>query len=211
MMQEPDQAMTALDVIFDRRSINFFDPSVMMSKDDLNALVAAASQAPSAFNLQHWRFVVAMSADARERLRSVAFDQPKITDAAAVFIILGKLDAHRDLRVAFGDLLDCGAMDAATYERQEAMVSAWYDGKEQQCRDEAIRSASLAAMNLMIAATAAGWASCPLVGFDPQALRTEFLIPDEQLPVMLIAVGRPASGNYTKKSRLPTDSVATII
>ncbi len=202
MMQEPNRAMTALDVIFYRRSINLFDSSATMSRDDLNALVAAASQAPSAFNLQHWRFALVMSADARGRVRLVAFDQSKITDAAAVFIILGKLDAHRDLRVAFDHLLDCGAMKPATYDRRKAMVSAWRDGKERQCRDETIRSASLAAMNLMIAATAAGRASCPHVGFDRQALRIEFSIPDDQLPFVLLAIGRPASDTYPQRSHV---------
>ena len=210
-MQRPDLSVTALDAIFERRSINFFDPTIHITTDDLTALIAAASQAPSAFNLQHWRFIVATSTNAKSRLRSVAFDQPKITDAAAVFIVLGKLDAHHDLHTAFGDLLTNGTMDAATYHSQEAIVKAWYGGNEEACRDEAIRSASLAAMNLMTAATAAGWATCPLVGFDLHALRAEFSISDERLPIMLIALGRPAQGNYAKKARLSADRVATFI
>ena len=54
--------------------------------------------------------------------------------------------------------------------------------------DEAIRSASLAAMNLMTAAQALGLASAPMGGFDAAAVCADFGLASTELPVMLVAM-----------------------
>jgi nitroreductase len=77
----------------------------------------------------------------------------------------------------------------------------------QLARDEAIRSASLAAMTLMLSASARGFASGALIGFDPARVRREFGIADRYLPVMLLAVGPAAGGPAARKVRLPVDRV----
>lgn len=73
---------------------------------------------------------------------------------------------------------------------------------ERMARDEAIRSASLAAMTLMLAAEDRGLASGPMIGFDPEGVKREFGIPDRYVPVMLITVGPAALGNWPRKPRL---------
>ncbi len=60
----------------------------------------------------------------------------------------------------------------------------------------------MAAMALMLAATERGLASGPMIGFDPEALRREFQLDARYLPVMMIAVGRAAPGNWPRKPRL---------
>ena len=43
--------------------------------------------------------------------------------------------------------------------------------------------------------------------FDPKGVCDEFEIDDRLLPVMLLAVGRPADGNAPRKIRLDVDDV----
>lgn len=38
-------------------------------------------------------------------------------------------------------------------------------------KDEAIRNASLSAMLFMLAAKDKGWNTCPIIGFDPEAIK----------------------------------------
>jgi nitroreductase len=77
-------------------------------------------------------------------------------------------------------------------------------------RDEAIRSGAMAAMALMIAAQAKGLVSGPMIGFDPEAVKREFGIADRYVPVMLLAVGYPAPGNWPRKPRLGVDEVLAL-
>ena len=74
-------------------------------------------------------------------------------------------------------------------------------------RDEAIRSAAMAALALMLAAEARGLASGPMIGFDQGGVRRVLGIPERYLPVLLLAVGFAAPGNLPRKPRMPVDEV----
>ena len=92
-MQNP---MVAL--IEQRSSANLFDRSHQLADAEIEELIRLATRAPTAYNLQNWRFLAARTPAAKERLRSLAFDQPKASDAAVTFIICGLLPDHGTLR-----------------------------------------------------------------------------------------------------------------
>lgn len=55
-------------VIEGRRSVRHFQSERTVSEEDIRALLRVAVKAPSAGNIQPWRFIVVRSRDARERL-----------------------------------------------------------------------------------------------------------------------------------------------
>ncbi len=69
-----------------------------------------------------------------------------------------------------------------------------------------MRSASLAASTLMIAAEGLGVASAPMEGFAEEPLRREFGIPDDHVVWGLIALGFAAE-ETPFPGRLPLDRV----
>lgn len=73
--------------------------------------------------------------------------------------------------------------------------------------DEAVRSASLAAMTLMLAAEGMNLGSCPMVGFDEQQVRRDFALADHELPLMIVVIGHPEKSNNRQKIRQPTETV----
>lgn len=74
------------DVITKRRSVRHFNNKLAVSDEDVAALLAAAVSAPSAGNIQPWRFVVARSAEARERLAAAL--RQRWAAAAPVVIVV---------------------------------------------------------------------------------------------------------------------------
>ncbi|WP_028849797.1 nitroreductase family protein [Thermocrispum municipale] len=54
---------------------------------------------------------------------------------------------------------------------------------------------ALAAQNLVLQAVAEGLAGHQMAGFDPQAARREFSLPDDVEPVVAIAVGKPVDAD----------------
>ena len=65
--------MTATDIatlLEGRVSANLFDPAVSLAVAEVEELVHLATRAPSAYNLQNWRFVAVTSPEAKARLRS---------------------------------------------------------------------------------------------------------------------------------------------
>jgi nitroreductase len=196
----------ALELIRSRISANKFDTTKTLSQQEIRELVEYATQAPSSTNIRHWRFIAVTKPADKERLKQAAFGQQKVADAVVTFIVLGDLRGHEKL----GNILDrsvkAGILDQQTRDRWVDTANESY-ANPLKARDEAIRSASLAAMTLMIAAQAKGLVSEPMTGFDPEGVKREFGISDRYVPVMLLTVGYPAAGNWPRKPRLTVEEV----
>ncbi len=199
--------MDALESIKGRISANKFDASRSLAEAEIKELVWYATQAPSSYNIQHWRFVAVTKPEDKTRLKAVAYNQQKVEDAAVVFIVLGDLRGYEKLPQILGQTLEAGLTDEKKAESWVKTATASYEKNERFARDEAIRSGALAAMTLMIAAEAKGLLSGPMIGFDPEGVKREFGISDRYAPVMLLTVGYPAPGNWPRKPRLSVDDV----
>ena len=78
--------MELSDAIRKRRSVRHFNTKLSVSDEDVSALLEAAIAAPTAGNIQPWRFVVVRSADVRERLASAL--QQRWAAAAPLVIVV---------------------------------------------------------------------------------------------------------------------------
>ena len=57
-------------------------------------------------------------------------------------------------------------------------------------RDEAMRSCGMAAMTIMLAAKEMGYDTCPMDGFDFEAVAKLLNLPADHTPAMFVAVGK---------------------
>ena len=92
-----------------------------------------------------------------------------------------------------------------------AQLSATHKANSVLQRDEAIRSASLAAMTLMLAAPGMGLSSCPMNGFDVGQVSQAFNLDPIVPPVIIVTVGYAASGNWPQKPRRALTEVLSIV
>jgi nitroreductase len=74
------------EVIAKRRSVRHFNTRLSVSDADVQALLEAAVTAPTAGNIQPWRFIVVKSIEARERL-AAAMGQKWATAAPVVIVV----------------------------------------------------------------------------------------------------------------------------
>lgn len=193
-------------IIHERRSVNEFNPSGTITTEEIEKILDYAICAPSSYNLQHWHFLVITNNEQKLILKKVAFGQQKIEDAAAAIVVLGDLKAHERAEAIANDLVLKGYLPAAN---QSFLINKIYDTyrNKQNQRDEAIRSSSMAAMNLMLAAKDLNYGTCPMINFDPEALRIEFNIPDHLIPVMIVTIGPENVEKRQRKMRLAVDQV----
>ncbi|TDS76713.1 nitroreductase family protein [Comamonas sp. JUb58] len=175
------------------------------------ALVEQATRAPSAYNMQNWRFIAVRSQDAKARLQAVAYGQQKVLDAAVAFIVCGTLAAHRQLATALQPSVEAGTLSQRTADAWVAQAIQAHEGDVQLQRDEALRSASLAAMTLMLAAQGEQLGSCAMVGFDALALHQAFGLAPHEVPVLLVTVGYPTADQLPQKPRKPVHEVLEIL
>lgn len=74
------------EVLTKRRSVRHFNAKLAVSDEDVRALLLAAVSAPSAGNIQPWRFTVVKSLEAKEHLAS-ALHQRWATAAPVVIVV----------------------------------------------------------------------------------------------------------------------------
>lgn len=196
--------MQFTDVVTGRRSVKNYDPNHAVTDDELKALFAKVVLSPSSFNLQHWRFVVVRDGKQKAALRKVAFNQEQVATASAVIVVLGKLTAHEDAARILGDA------PQKVRDNMVPMIHGFYAEKVAAQRDEAIRSASLAAMTLMYAAYDMGYATGPMIGFDPQGVAEVIGLDQHHVPVMLVVLGKQIGDLRPRSSRLPLSHVVKL-
>jgi len=202
--------MEFTDVIDERRSVHDYADEDL-DRETIEAIVADATLMPSSYNLQPWEFLVFTDDEDRERLQEVAYGQPHVTDAPVAIAVLGNLDPAAHVDRVLEDQVEKGYRDEAGAERTRESIEGMRGYPEAERRVWTAKSTSLAAMGLMLAARNRGVATCPMGGFDPDALHEAFSIPEGYEPVMLITMGYPAEDaadeTRPRKFRRPVSEV----
>ncbi|HYD34291.1 MAG TPA: nitroreductase family protein, partial [Methylophilaceae bacterium] len=89
-------------------------------------------------------------------------------------------------------------------------IDQYYRGREQVQRDEGMRSCGMAAMALMLAATEMGYGSCPMDGFDFDAVAKLLNLPSDHTPAMFVAIGKTIKEPWPKGGQLPMSEVLVL-
>ena len=86
-------------------------------------------------------------------------------------------------------------------------IGQYYTGNELVQRDEAMRSCGMAAMTIMLAAKEMGYDTCPMDGFDFNAVAKLLNLPDDHTPVMFVVVGKALKPAQPRGGQLEMNEV----
>lgn len=177
-----------LDLLLQRKSIKQYDANYEVTEEQLRELLTYAAAAPSAWNLQHWKFLVIHSEEAKQKLLPLAYYQSQIKDSSATIIILGDVKANENAPEVFKHL-----EGTDVYTNLLNQINGAY-AQDNYGLEAAHHNTAYAAMQLMIAAEAMGLSTNAIGGFDPQGIIDAFNIDaSKYLPIVLITVGQKAS------------------
>lgn len=192
--------MSPLDLFTRRHACHHFQSGNRLGRAELETILEAGRLSPSSFGLEQWHFVVCEGEADKTSLQAACFNQPQVSEAAAVVVILAKLaDLHPDAPYArrllqreypgerFADALE---MYRGFYAMTD--VPAW-----------SITQCHIAAANMMTAATAQGIDSCPIGGFDPARIGEILGINPQQHAVALLLTFGTCTEPVPEKQRLP--------
>ncbi len=175
-----------------RRSVNYFDPDKPVSAEELRKMVIMASLTPSSFNLQPWNLIVVRSPKDKARLRKLAMDQPKVTEAPVVLILLadknGYVEGDRTVEQVWKSWEKNGYMKPEQRGWFLNAAKKLYGG-DPKSLVFSVKNAAFFGMGLMLAAKELGLDTHPMDGFDHDGVMKELSIPANFYIPMLIAVG----------------------
>lgn len=194
--------MNVENAIIERRAVKAYDPQHRMTEDEIGKLMSLAMLSPTAFNIQNWRFVLVQDGALRQEIRKVSWDQAQVTDASLLIVLTADLKAWEKQPERY--------WRNAPKPVQDYLVPAigqYYGGREQVQRDEAIRSCGMAAMTIMLAAKEMGYDTCPMDGFDFDAVAKLLNLPADHTPAMFVVVGKALQPAMPRGGQLPMNEV----
>lgn len=197
--------MHVIEAIQERRSIHHFDVNYQICDADIQRLFELTMLSPTAFNLQNWRFVLVKDPLLRQAMRQHAWDQAQVTDASLLVVLCADLDAWQKNTSQY--------WSHAPQEVQALIVPAidrYYRQKPTVQRDEAMRSCGLAAQTLMLAAKSMGYDSCPMDGFDFEAMARLINLPEGHVITMFVTIGKAIQKPWPRGGRIPYEQVVTV-
>ncbi len=200
-----------IECIEGRRATKYYDPGAKMTDAEIQELVRIGTTAPTSFHLQNWRFIAVRSHEAKARLSPIAWSQPAITEASVTFIIVGQLADSGVIPERLAPLVEAGVMPEKMVPEWEIPARDLYMEYPQRQRDEAVRSGAIGATAMMYAARSWGLGSTPMIGFDAEAVAREFGLTRDEIPVLLLAVGKERPGNWAQKPRRPVAEVLDLV
>ena len=185
--------MDFIDVINNRRAVNFFDPDKEVTDETLKEIIETAVKVPSSFNLQPWSLIILRGHEEKMRLQSLAWNQPKVSEAPVALIVLADRDGwkegHRFVEKNFQEIVKAGAMTEEQRQWFSEARTSLYGETEEKQQAFACKNTGFFAMALMLASKNLGLDTHPMDGFDHEAVRKEFNISENYWIPLLLAVG----------------------
>ncbi len=153
--------MDVLEAIHRRRSVRRYSPEPV-SEEHLHEILRAAIAAPSAGNIQPWKFYIVREFALRRALAEAAYGQTFIEEAPVCIVVVAipEMSARR-----YGD-------------RGWSLYS--------------IQDTAAAVQNILLAATSLGYGTCWVGAFSEEAVAKALNLPDGERPVAMVPLGRPA-------------------
>ena len=193
--------------IVERRSVKYFDPTHEMTEAEIQELMEYAILSPTAFNIQHWRFVQVKDKDKRQQIQEASYNQTQVSEASLLLVICADLNAWEKQPERYFKNAPVRVKDILL-----PAIEKYYANHHQAQRDECLRSASIAAMTIMLMAKGMGYDSSPMDGFDFDKVAKIINLPHDHIVTMMITIGKkkldanPRSGQLALNEVFFTDS-----
>ena len=195
--------MNVIEAIYKRRAVKHFDPEHQLSETEERQLFEAAIQAPTSFNIQHWRFVVLRDPELRSKIRiELGNDQAQMTDASLLVLFTADIKAWQKKPQRYWRNAPKEVSDLLV-----GWMGPFHEGREWLQRDEAQRSIGIAMQTLMLAAQELGYQSCPMIGFDIEKVAELVKLPADHVMGPMVAIGKGIKDPWPKPGQLSLDEV----
>src|SRR6202045_5359270 len=196
--------------IEERRATPTFD-GTPIPIEDLRRILDAGLSAPSAYNLQPWRFVVVREVEQRARLRRAAMNQLKGEEAPVGVVACADLEGWRsgDLDEIIRLAQQHGYGDEARYASMRKNIANFFSapgdagGLAPDFAVWANRQTMIAFTTMMWMAEVLGYDTAPMEGFNEEQVKSAFRIPKHVRVVALLAIGRRQGTDKPFGGRFP--------
>ncbi|MBD3107376.1 nitroreductase family protein [Bacillus sp. AGMB 02131] len=201
------QQTTLQKLMEERKSVRKYDPDFKIPREEIEHILQQATSAPSSSNLQPWRFLVIDDTEQKKELRIAGFNQEQIETSSAIIAVLGDTEMYKNAQQIYDANVELGYMPREIADMLIANAEAMYSGLSEEARSNiAHLDAGLISMQIVLLAKDMGYDTVIMGGFDKAAFAQKYELPANELPMILIAIGK-AAAPARNTSRLPFEQI----
>ena len=168
-----------------RRSIRRYQP-VPVPEADLERIVELAGRAPSAFNVQPWRFVAVREPALKAQLQAAAYNQAQVGAAPVVLVLYSDL---ADVLAHLDEIVHPGLPEDRREPTKQQVAGAFGSMPESQREAWGAQQSAIALGYLTIAAQSLGYSTSVMAGFDAEQVKQLLGLPAHVAVPALVAMG----------------------
>ncbi len=208
-----------------RYTTKAFDPEKKIIEENEENIKALLQMSPSSINSQPWHFIIANSAEGKQRLAKgtsgfFSFNERKVLDASHVVLFCAKTDIKDEYLQHVTDQED----EDGRFAKKDSKAKNFgakqlftnihrYDLKDAQHWME--KQVYLNIGNFLLGVAALGIDAVPMEGIDVKALDEEFKLRDKGFTALvMVGLGYRAESDFNAKlpkSRLTQQKIITVI
>lgn len=202
------QQKSALEKLMEeRKSVRKYEPGVAIPRETIQHILQQATTAPSSSNLQPWRFLVIDDAEQQKELRIAGFNQEQIETSSAIIAVIGDIEMYKNAKQINDLNVELGYMPR---EIADMMISnsetAYSSFSDAERSNIAHLDSGLISMQIVLLAKDMGYDTVIMGGFDKAAFAKRYELPANEVPMILIAIGKAAMP-ARNSSRLPFEQI----
>ncbi|WP_245987610.1 NAD(P)H-dependent oxidoreductase [Cohnella lupini] len=204
-----------------RHATKEFDPTKKISDEDFRFILETGRLSPSSGGNEPWKFVVVQSPEFRRELAPLVSGAMRSLPTASHFvIILARKGLTHDSSYLLEQLTQVHGMPVEVYNSMKQAYAQFYDDlhldSERALLDWSSKQTYLAMGNMMTAAAHIGIDSCPIEGFEMDAVnelldKKGLLGNDEFGLSVMTAFGYRANEPKRAKSRRPMENIVQFV
>jgi nitroreductase len=196
--------LSAADAALARHSVRAYR-EVPVSDEALRSLLELTGRAPSAYNLQPWRFVVVRDETTRHALQAAAYGQKQVGAAPVVIAMYADME---DTLAHLGEVVHPD-LTADKKAGTISMLQNTFGNMTPEARATwANAQANIALGYLLLIARSEGLDTSPMLGFQADQVKLLLGIPAHATVTALVALGHGADDGF-RSHRHSVDRIAT--
>ncbi len=184
-----------------------FDTTKKISAEDLDKIIEAIRLSPSSFGMQPYRFFIVTNPEKRAAIQAAAWNQEQVTTASHLIVMCARNDLIT-VKDEYFEAMSGGNADArAQLSHFENMVTGFIPSASPEWAKKQV----YIAQGFALAACAElEIDSCPMEGFDAEAVKKILELPDNLDVSVMIPIGyRATDENPRPKFRFSEEKLFT--
>ena len=166
-----------------RYATKVFDSNKKASEEDIKTILESGRLAPSSYGIEAWKFLVIKNPELRQQIRVAAYNQAQTTDASHLIVIARRTDVENLTDELVQRTAKTQNMAIESLASMKQMVGGGVQARiASKTADVWVAAQTYIALGMMLETAALlGIDTCPMEGFDPQAVDKILNLPAQNL------------------------------